>query len=138
MDALSNEENKAIENGNPVPEYIGKAREGLSEEKIEALKNQAIEVVKQLRDNLQGLILEDRKLAVQLGAKLPGSLNNQAEGVESEQNPAIIEEPKGIEKERISVDLNEKIEEGFIENNNANNAPAVEDKSANGIAHKEI
>ena len=138
LDALSNEENKAIENGNPVPEYIGKAREGLSEEKIEALKNQAIEVVKQLRDNLQGLILEDRKLAVQLGAKLPGSLNNQAEGVENEQNPAIIEESKGIEKERISVDLNAKIEEGFIENNNAKNAPAVEDKSANDIAHKEI
>ena len=133
LDALSNEENNAIQNGNPVPEHIAKAKEALSPEKIEALKNHAIEVVKQLRSDFKTLLDEDRKLASELGAKL-----YEDPSIENGQNPQIIEEPKDAEKERISVNLDAKIEEGFKENNNVKNAPAVEEKGANDVSHKQV
>lgn len=92
-------EEESNKKGVPVPEYVQKAREALTPERIEELKKQAVEAVKQWRANIGALAKEDLELAQSLAS-------NEAQ-VEAEDTSKVS----------ISVNIDEKIIEEVSEIN---------------------
>ena len=64
-------EENARKNGEPVPDYIQKAREAATPEKIEAMKLKAAEAVKEWRSDIDKIMREDIEFAESLGSNIP-------------------------------------------------------------------
>ena len=101
-------EKKATDNGEPIPEYVTKARKELTPEKIEALKAKGAEAVRQWLSNTKALVEEDFKLAESFE---PQSVNNDEAVNENIIDDIIIEEDieEDIDEEKEVVNAsNEK------------------------------
>ena len=64
-------EENARKNGESVPDYIQKAREAVTPEKIEAMKLKAAEAVKEWRSDIDKIMREDIEFAESLGSNIP-------------------------------------------------------------------
>ena len=64
-------EENARKNGEPVPDYIQKAREVATPEKIEAMKVKAAEAVKEWCSDIDKIMREDIEFAESLGSNIP-------------------------------------------------------------------
>ena len=102
-------EENARKNGEPVPDYVQKAREAATPEKIEAIKLKAAEAVEEWCSDINKIMREDIEFAESLGSNIP---TNVKEGLgikldnvqEQYKNRFTIELPEIKEEEEFEIE----------------------------------
>ena len=128
---LEDAKKSAMENGEPIPEQVQKACDALTPEKIEVIKAQAAEAVRELLANINNLMNEDRELAKSFSMNLA----NGNDGVVNEEKIASIND-SSLSSDEI-LNLKEEMNKSF-NGNVASNVEPISDENIKKLDAKNI